>query len=180
MKTQAFAALGAALACLALQARGDAVAPPPSLVLDGVPPIPAELAEKLAPYGDFRAHAMLSWHPLRREMLILRRLAATNQIHLVTEPGVTPAPLTDFPDAVSGARFEPTRGDYFLFLRAEGGNEVFRIFREDVATKEAAALSPEGERAAMFAFSRKGDRIVYTTQPVDRNNPDARRARWST
>lgn len=177
MKTHALAALGAAaLACLALHARADELAPPPNLVLDGVPPIPAELAEKLAPYGDFRAHAMLSWHPLRREMLVLRRLTATNQIHLVTEPGVTPVALTDFPDAVSGARFEPTRGDYFLFLRAEGGNEVFRIFRQDVATREVTALSPEGERAAMFAFSRKGERIVYTTQPVDRNNP-ARSAR---
>src|SRR6202011_6225774 len=34
------------------------------------------------------------------------------------------------------------------------------------------ALSPEGERADSISWSRKGDRIVFSTQPVDKNNPD--------
>ncbi|MGZ5042588.1 MAG: prolyl oligopeptidase family serine peptidase [Usitatibacter sp.] len=177
MKTTAFAALtAAALAGFAALANAEAIEPPPSLVIDGVPPIPRELADQLAPYGDFRPHAMLSWHPQRREMLVRRRLNATNQVHLVTEPGVTPVPLTDSADAVPEAIFEPSRGEYFLFSRAEGGNEVYRVFRQDVATKEVAALTPAGERVAWFAFSRKGDRIVYTSQPVDRQN-EARSAR---
>ena len=157
----------------ALCARADdVVTPPPNLVLDGVPPIPAELADKLAPYVEFRPHGMLSWHPQRREMLIRRRLNATNQVHLLTLPGIGALPLTDFPEAVGAAAFEPARGDYFLFTKAEGGNEVFRIFREDLATRDVTALSPEGERASFPVFTRKGDRIAYTTQAVDRNNPD--------
>src|SRR5947209_19786330 len=68
------------------------VTPPAALVLENVPPIPAELAKKLAPYGEFRPHGMLSWNPNKREILIRRRLTGTNQVHLVTEPGEPPIP----------------------------------------------------------------------------------------
>jgi dipeptidyl aminopeptidase/acylaminoacyl peptidase len=173
MKKNALAFLVAAIlaSCLA-HAQSEAVTPPASLIIDGVPPIPGDLALQLAPYGDFRPHGMLSWHPTRREMLVRRRLSATNQVHLVTEPGTTPVPLTDFPDAVPDGVFEPVRGDYFIFSRAEGGNEVFRLFREDVATKAVTPISAEGERVSSLSFSRKCDRIVYATQPVDRNSKD--------
>jgi dipeptidyl aminopeptidase/acylaminoacyl peptidase len=169
----AVATLAAAtLTAPALHAQSEAITPPAGLIIDGVPPVPADLAAQLAPYGEFRRHAMLSWHPTRREMLIRRSLNATNQVHLVTEPGTAPVALTDYPDAVPDGVFQPTRGDYFLFGRAEGGNEVFRIFREDLASKMVTPVSPEGERAAGLAFAPRGDRAVYTTQPVDRNNPD--------
>ena len=172
MKNRAPALAAAFLTALIAHADPLLVDPPKSLILDGVPPIPAALAEKLAPYAEFRPHLMLSWHPARREMLINRRLRATNQPHVVTEPGVTPLPLTDLPDAVSGASFQPTTGEYFVFARGEGGNEVLRLYRQDLASKEATALSPEGERASLPEWNRKGDRIVYTTQPIDRNNPE--------
>lgn len=177
MKTRALVLLASTL--LVFQgalAQSDVVTAPPALIVDGIPPIPAELAAKLHPYGEFRPHGMLSWHPQRREMLVRRRLNATNQVHVVAEPGAAPQPLTDFPDAVGNAAYQPTTGDYFLFARGEGGNEVFRIHREDVRTKAVSPLSPEGVRAGALAWNRKGDRIVYSTQPVDRDNPD-RRAR---
>src|SRR5258708_15336745 len=104
----------------------DYLTPPAALVLDNVPSVPAELAKKLAPYGEFRPHGMLSWSPNKREILIRRRLTTTNQVHLVTEPGAPPVPLTDYPDAVGGAAFQPRLGQYFIFAKAEGGNEVFR------------------------------------------------------
>src|SRR5207247_6142608 len=66
----------------------------------------------------------------------------------------------------------PTKGDSFLFTRAEGGNEQFRIYRYDFATKEITALTEGGQRASAAQWNRKGDRIAYTTVPVDRNNPD--------
>ncbi len=176
MKKHAIALVTALLAAPAAHAQSDTLAPPPSLVLDGVPPISGEIAAKLAPYGDFRVQAMLSWHPSRREMLVRRRLTSTDQAHLVTEPGVTPIPLTDFPDAVPTATFQPVTGEYFLFSRAEGGNEVYRIYRHDMTSKEVTALSPEGERASSLEWTRAGDRIVFITQPIYKSNA-ARTAR---
>ena len=170
MKITAAGALCAALATPVVAQ--DIVPPPASLVVEGVPPITAELANKLRPYGEFRPHGLASWHPIRREMLIRRRLYATNQIHLVAEPGAKPQPVTDFSDAVTNASYQPTTGRYFLFGRGEGGNEVFRIYRYDLESKEVTPISPEGERASSLAWTRKGDRVVYSTQPIDRNNPD--------
>jgi len=157
---------------LSTVAAQEVVPPPESLVLENVPAIPAELALKFKPYGEFRPHGMLSWHPKEREMLVRRRLNATTQVHLVTNPLTTPQPLTDFPNAVNDASFEPTRGEYFVFPMGEGGNEVYRIYRYDMASRETTPLSPDGERAGTPRFNRKGDRIVYTTVLIDKNNPD--------
>ena len=150
----------------------ETLVPPKALTLEGMPPIDAAIEAALKPYGEFRPHALLSWHPTKREMLVRRRLQATSQVHLVAEPGSTPQALTDFPNAVSGAAFQPTRGDYFVFPIAEGGNEVYRLDRFDLATKQVTPLSPEGERADNAVFNRQGTRLVYTTVLVDKNNPD--------
>jgi dipeptidyl aminopeptidase/acylaminoacyl peptidase len=105
-------------------------------------------------------------------MLVRRRLNATNQVHLVGVPGTKPVPVTDFPEAVGNASYQPTHGAYFVFAQGAGGNEVFRLHRFDLQTREDTVLSPEGERASGFAWNRAGDRIVYAAQMIDRNNPD--------
>jgi hypothetical protein len=67
---RAFAAAILVAAALAARAEGEFLAPPKSLVLDGLPPIPAEVAAKAAPYTEFDPSGMLDWHPLRREILV--------------------------------------------------------------------------------------------------------------
>ena len=73
MKLRAFVS-AALLAAAPALAQTDVVTPPKALVLENVPPIPADLAKKLDPYSEFRPHGMLSWNPNKREMLIRRRL----------------------------------------------------------------------------------------------------------
>ncbi len=151
---KAFALAALFFAAQAVHAQSEILTPPASLVLDGVPPISAEAAAKLAPYGDFRAHNMLSWHPTRREMLVRRRLTATNQVHLVTEPGVTPVPLTDFPDAVAGATFQPVTGEYFLFARAQGGPKASAPRRSTGRARAIASSTPRSRSIATTPTAR--------------------------
>ena len=156
------ALMAAALATAANAfAQEDVLKPNPNLVVDGVPPIPMETMRSVAPYNDFRPSRLYSWHPIRREMILGQRLKNTMQVHRVSEPGAPLEPLTDFRDGVPGAAYQPTTGEYFLFPRAEGGNETFRIHRFDVATKEVTAFSPEGERAGGLAVARKGNLAAY-------------------
>ena len=171
----AFSSLAFAASALAQE---DVLKPNANLVAEGLPPIPMETMRKVAPYNDFRPSRLYSWHPIRRELLVGQRLKNTLQVHRVPEPGAALEPLTDFRDTVGYATWQPVTGDYFVFPRAEGGNETFRLYRQDMPSKTVTALSPEGERAGVGgAWSRKGDRAVYTTQPVDRNNPD--KAVWT-
>ena len=155
-----------------LMAQGAVVLPPPAIVTDGVPPIPADVAQAVRPYGEFTPHGMLSWHPQRREILVRRRHNDTVQVHRVSEPGAAPAPITDYPDAVAGGEYQPGKGESFIFTRGAGGNEIFRLYRYEVAKRAATPLSPEGERVFSATWNRKGDRVFYATQRVDRNNPD--------
>ena len=173
LKLLAFLLAVAACAPVPTQApREDIVPPPAALVLDGVPPIPLEIAKKVHPYGEFLPHGLFSWHPGRREMLVRRRLNTTNQVFLVREPGAQPVPITDQAEAIFSAEYDPVRGDSFVFTRAEGGNEVYQLYRYDFATNDAGRITGGDERASSWRWSEKGDAIAYTTQPVDRRNPE--------
>ena len=144
--------------------------PADNLVIDGVPPISDELVAKVQAYTDFKPASVVSWHPTQSTLLIRTRLTNTLQLHLVSSPGSKPVPITDFPDAVSGASFQPKKGEYILFEKSRGGDEVFQIFRLDLATKTVTAISDPKERASAPSWNRHGDRIVYTTTTIDRNH----------
>ena len=151
----------------------EGLPPPPGLVVEGVPPIPSDVEQKLRPYGEFRPHGLWSWHPTKREMLVRRRLRDTNQVFVVNEPGRSPVSLTDQSEPITTAEYQPTNGESFLFTRGElGGNEVFQIYRYDFAAKDASRLTSGEERSSPPHWNRNGDLIVYTSQPVDRRNPD--------
>jgi dipeptidyl aminopeptidase/acylaminoacyl peptidase len=168
----AAAVLGALLlAAPGVHAQVEDILPPPSVIAEGIPPISAEVAQRIRPYGEFTPHGMLSWHPLKREMLVRRRSHSTGQVHRVSEPGAAPAPLTDYGDTVAAAEYPPGKAEHFVFTRGSSGDEVYRLYRFDVATRQATALSPEGERVASFAWNPRGDRVAFATQRVDRHTP---------
>jgi len=65
------------------RAQEAVIDPTENLVVDGVPKIPASLAETAGRYGSYRFAVVSDWHPARREMLIRTRFADTPQVHLV-------------------------------------------------------------------------------------------------
>ncbi|MBL8521790.1 MAG: S9 family peptidase [Betaproteobacteria bacterium] len=155
--------------CGASAAHAQFLKPGDNLVIDGVPPIPEELVARLVPYTEFRPAAMVAWHPAKPGMLVRLRAGNTNQLHYVASPGAKPEQWTDFPDAVNSASFQPKKGEFLLFEKGAGGNEVFRIYRMDLATRAVTPVSPDGVRANFNGWNRQGDRILYTTTTIDRN-----------
>src|SRR5271165_6910506 len=83
-------------------AQSDEIVPNENLVVEGIPKIPASLAESVGRYSEFRAADFLSWHPGRREMLIETRFADTAQVHQVKFPGGARTQLTFYPDRIAG------------------------------------------------------------------------------
>src|SRR6267143_714767 len=121
-------------------AQEAAIAPADNLIVDGVPKIPASLAETAGRYGSYRSASLADWHPTKREMLIATRFAETPQLHLVKMPGGTRQQLTFFADSVGGGRFHPNGGDYILFAKDIGGGEWYQLYRYDVATGNVTLL----------------------------------------
>jgi dipeptidyl aminopeptidase/acylaminoacyl peptidase len=151
-------------------AQSGVVVPGENLVVEGIPPIPASLAEDVQRYTEFRAAFFSSWHPVRREMLISTRFGDTYQVHLVTSPGGARTQLTFFPDRVGAARFRPKTGDYFVFSKDVGGGESFQLYRYDMADSTVTLLTDGKARNTGSLFSHAGDRLAYSS--TRRNGKD--------
>src|SRR5262245_730059 len=117
------------------------ITPNENLVADGIPAIPASIAEEVGPYTEFRSASLQSWHPTKREMLILTRFADTPQVHRVKFPGGDRQQLTFFPERVQGASYQPTAGNYFGFSKDVGGNEFSQLYRFDFDTAKVTMLT---------------------------------------
>ena len=139
------------------------VIPGDNLVVQGIPPVPASLAQEVARYTEFRGASLHSWHPVRREMLIGTRFAETNQIHLVRQPGGARTQLTFFADGARGALWQPVHGRYFVFRKDSGGGEWFQLYRYDVAGGAVTLLTDGKSRNNAPVWDRAGRRIAYTS-----------------
>jgi hypothetical protein len=84
-----------------------------NLVFEGIPKIPAKLADAVRPYTEFRGAMIAGWHPVKRQMLIGTNFADTMQIHEVKFPGGAWTQLTFFREPVWQATYQPTKGNYF-------------------------------------------------------------------
>lgn len=147
------------------------IVPGDNLVVDGIPPIPAQLAGEVARYTESRTAGFVDWHPLRREMLISTRFANTPQLHLVKMPGGARQQLTFFTEPVGSASWEPKAGDYFVFSRDVGGNEFGQLYRYDVATGDVTLLTDGGRsQNGGVLWNNAKDRFVYAT--TRRNGAD--------
>jgi dipeptidyl aminopeptidase/acylaminoacyl peptidase len=162
----------AALIALALSVTGawaqapqapQRIAPGDNLVVEGVPAIPASIAEKAGRYNETRSAFLQSWHPKRREMLISTRFADTSQIHIVRRPDGARTQLTFFPDRVAGASFQPVEGRYFIFTKDIGGGEWFQLYRYDMDGGAITLLTDGKSRNEAPVFTRDGKRIAYTS-----------------
>src|SRR4026208_1295317 len=85
---------------------------PDNLVVEGIPPITAELRRDAGRYLEFRSAALNSWHPVRRAMIVSTRFADSTQLHLVKSPGGARRQLTFFADPVAGGSFQPKSGAF--------------------------------------------------------------------
>jgi dipeptidyl aminopeptidase/acylaminoacyl peptidase len=169
-------------AASAAPADGALLLPNENLVLQGVPDIPLSLVRQVEKYTDFRGHAFVDWHPLREEMLVSHRRGGANtaQLFAVAGPLAEPRQLTDFPDPVTEASYEPREGRYLVFARSPGGSEADRLYRLDLETRAVTPLTETDERHEMLGWLRRSGRLLYTAVPLDRTAQDGSRANPAT
>jgi len=146
---------------LAATPAADTVATGDNLVVQGIPPVPVELAESVGRYTEFRAATFASWHPTRREMLINTRFADTPQVHLVKMPGGARTQLTFFKEPARGGLLRPKAGDSFVFSKDIGGNEFFQLYRHDLASGDVTLLTDGKSRNTDPTWSHDGRWLAY-------------------
>lgn len=134
-----------------------------NLVIEGIPGIPLTLVNTVKRYTEFRGASLSSWHPTRREMLISTRFCNIPQVHRVTQPGGDRKQITFLAEAPTGATYQPTQGDYFVFSQDRGGNEFSQNYRFDLKTGEMSLLTDGQSKNSRGIWSRRGDRMAYTS-----------------
>ena len=159
-----FAALG--------PAQTAEIKPGENLVVEGVPPIPASIAEDALRYTESRGATFTSWNPKRHEMLISTRFGNTNQVHVVKAPGGARSQLTFFPDRVSGGEFDPGSGDAFVFSKDKGGDEFFQLYRYGFAEGSITLLTDGKSRNTGRVWSNTGRWIAYGSTRRTGNDVD--------
>ena len=140
------------------------VRPADALVVEGIPPIPAALADEVRHYTESRAATFVGWHPERVELLVATRFAATNQIHEVRAAGGARRQLTFCAEPVNVADWDPRAAAFLLFARDTGGDEFTQLYRLDRDTGLVARLSDGGRtQNGGWKWSRDGGRIAYAS-----------------
>lgn len=143
---------------------------PDNLVVEGVPPIPAELKADVARYLEFRAASFNSWHPARREMLITTRFADSSQLHLVKMPGGARRQITFLPEPVAGGSFQPRQGNYIVFSQDQGGGEFYQLYRYDLQDGRIHLITDGKSRNTGASWAGSGRSLAYTS--TRRNGKD--------
>jgi Tol biopolymer transport system component len=154
-----------------VSAQAPVLRPTDNLIAEGIPDIPATLADEVRRYTEARSASFVSWHPEREEMLISTRFGNTNQIHEVRFPGGARRQLTFFNEPIAGAEWEPRDGKYFLFTRDTGGNEFGQLYRYDIETGNVSLLSDGGRsQNGGWVWNHAKSRVAYSS--TRRNGAD--------
>lgn len=154
-----------------LFAQAPVLRPTDNLIAEGIPDIPAMLADEVRRYTEARTASFVGWHPEREEMLISTRFGNTNQIHEVRFPGGARRQLTFFNEPIAGAEWEPRDGKYFMFTRDTGGNEFGQLYRYDIESGNVSLLSDGGRsQNGGWVWNHAKNRVAYSS--TRRNGAD--------
>ena len=157
-------ALGAAVALLAAGAYAAGVTRTETnngnLVMEDVPPIPAEIVDDLNRYLNVRGATFAGWQQDSSGVFISTRFADVDQLHRVDKPGGARHQLTYFGEPVGSITPQP-HGDGVVFTRDAGGSEFSQIFLLDPVTGVARMLTDGESRNDAVAWDRAGRRIAY-------------------
>jgi dipeptidyl aminopeptidase/acylaminoacyl peptidase len=152
-------------------AASDVIVPGDNLIVEGIPPIPRAIAERVNRYTEVRSASFQSWHPTRREMLILTRFGDVPQVHQVAMPGGARRQLTFLSERVGGASYRPKIGDSFVYAQDVGGGEWFQLYRYDLQSGESTLLTDGKSRNTGAVWRDDGQTIAYmSTRRTGRDN----------
>jgi dipeptidyl aminopeptidase/acylaminoacyl peptidase len=138
-----------------------------NLVLEGIPPHDAQLAEKLARYQNGRNARFLDWLP-DGAMLIATRFGEADQVHRVATPLAAREQLTFHAEPVPEAHAPRVpSADGFVFLRDRGGDENFQIYHYRTSDKSTRLLTDGKSKNGSPVWSNDGKRLAFYSTARD-------------
>jgi dipeptidyl aminopeptidase/acylaminoacyl peptidase len=141
---------------------------PAAITADGVPAIPAALADRIRPYTENRYAAFQGWDPVSHAMLITTRFGNVQQLHTLAKPGATRTQISFEAEPVPGGSYSPD-GKTLLVGKDIGGNEFFQLY--SLADGRLRLLTDGKSRNTGAVWSKDGQTIGYSSSR--RNGTDS-------
>ncbi len=141
------------------------------LVMEGIPEIPAEVAERTLQYQAARAAQAVGWAADGNGLFITTRFGETSQVHFVAFPGGARRQLTFFREPVGQVAVcpDPASG-VFLYARDVGGGEFYQLFMFDLANASSTLVTDGRSRNGGAVWNRAGTAFAYSS--TRRNGKD--------
>jgi len=133
-----------------------------NLVMQDIPPIPAEIVADLNRYQNVRSAAFREWAEDGRSVYISTRFGDVDQIHRVAMPGGARHQITFYDEPVGGVNRQPG-GRNIIFTRDAGGSEFSQIFLLDPVDGATTMLTDGESRNGGATWDRDGRRIAYSS-----------------
>ena len=164
------------------QEKKNLVVPNENLITENIAQIPKELANQVKKYAESRGASLAEIHPTKNEIIISTRFGSTAQFHRVLQPMGARTQITFFDEPVSGASYEPVKGEYLIYSKDIGGNEFGQLYKLDLKTLQSILLTDGGRsqnggvtwrkdgKGFYYSSTKRngGDRDIYFMDP---NNP---------
>jgi dipeptidyl aminopeptidase/acylaminoacyl peptidase len=150
--------------------------PPPAavtqgpVVLQGTPPIPAELKQRLARYANTRRAILGAIADDGGSIVITTRFGQTAQAHLVSQPLGARRQLTFRDEPVNDLSFVPGSATSLTYRSDIGGNETYQLFHADLKAGRSVRWTDGKSRHGGYRWSHDGQRIAFTNNA--RNGKD--------
>ncbi len=162
--------LSAAAALTLLVSTQTVQADESSLVLQGIPEIPADLVDRLTQYESTRWASMRSVADDGSSILITTRVGEPGLVHGFAGPGAARTQLRFRRERARSPDYVPGSDRSFLFSGDIGGDEMYQVFRYDMDSGKTTQLTSTGFRHGGWTWSPDGEQIAYTSN--QRNGKD--------
>lgn len=163
------------------QEKKNIVVPNENLISENIAEIPKELANQVKKYAESRGASLAEIHPTKNEIIINTRFSSTSQLHRIKQPMGTRTQITFFDEPVSGASYEPIKGEYLVYSKDVGGNEFGQLYKLDLNTLQSTLLTDGGRsqnegitwrkdgKGFYYSSTKRngGDRDIYYMDPND-------------
>jgi len=164
------------------QEKKNLVVPNENLITENIAEIPKELANQVKKYAESRGASLAEIHPTKNEIIINTRFSSTSQLHRIKQNMGARTQITFFDEPVSGASYEPVKGEYLIYSKDIGGNEFGQLYKLDLKTLQSILLTDGGRsqnggvtwlkdgKGFYYSSTKRngGDRDIYYMDP---NNP---------
>ena len=130
------------------------------MILQGVPPIPQTLIERLKQYQNVRSASFLDWVENGKGMFIRTRFGDISQVHRIYAAGGVRMQLTWFEEPI-GQVVRRSNDSQLAMTMDQGGGEQDQIFLFDPETARLSMVTDGQSRNRLIQWSRNGRKMAF-------------------